>query len=411
MATYKVFTTNELAKRIQACTHEQFTGLLSVTDTQNQTWSFSFHQGYLIGGTGGVHTIRRWCRQLLEYCPRLPLETAYYGSDRFQYCDYDSLAKLVMLGKVEQKQMAAVIEANITEIFFDIIQQGEQLYSGSEKQPIFEQIPRNTKNSQLALVPANRALHKASQIWEDWQQAGLLDVSPNMAPVILQARELRRQTSPLAYDNLTTLADGNRTFRDLALKLKQNLLPLTQSIMPYVRKGLISLSEVADFNLKHPSSQTVNQTSATITSSSISSVPPQKSNATKRSRPTAPLIACIDDSRLDSEMMSQLLTQSGYRCLSILDPLQALVELLEYKPDLIFLDLVMPVVNGYEVCAQIRRISIFKETPVIILTSNDGIVDRVRAKMVGSTGFLAKPIATEKVLKILQRHLPASKYL
>jgi len=409
MATYKLFTTNELAKRIQTCTHEQFTGLLYVKDTQNQQWSFSFHQGRLTGGTGGVHAIRRWCRQLFEHCPRLPLEAAYYGSDRFQYCDYDSLAKLAMLGKIERKQMATVIEANITEILFDIIQQGEQLCYSSEEQLIFEQIPQGTKDSKLVLIRADRALHKASQIWEDWQQAGLLDVSPNMAPVILQARELRRQTSPLAYDNLTTLADGNRTFRDLALKLKQNLLPLTQSIMPYVRKGLISLSEVADFNLKQPSSQTANQTSVTINSSSVGSVPPQRT--AKRSRPTAPLIACIDDSRLDSEMMSQLLTQSGYRCLSILDPLQALVELLEYKPDLIFLDLVMPVVNGYEVCAQIRRVSIFKNTPVIILTSNDGIVDRVRAKMVGSTSFLAKPIAAEKVLKILQRHLPATKYL
>jgi chemotaxis family two-component system response regulator PixG len=87
---------------------------------------------------------------------------------------------------------------------------------------------------------------------------------------------------------------------------------------------------------------------------------------------------------------------------------QALPLLLEHKPDLIFLDLVMPITNGYEICSQIRRISVFQDTPVIILTSNDGIVDRVRAKMVGSSGFLAKPIGREKVLTILHKYLAAT---
>ncbi|NES25026.1 MAG: response regulator, partial [Symploca sp. SIO3E6] len=81
--------------------------------------------------------------------------------------------------------------------------------------------------------------------------------------------------------------------------------------------------------------------------------------------------------------------------------------LLEHKPELIFLDLVMPIANGYEICAQIRRVSAFQEIPVIIITSSDGIVDRVRAKVVGSSGFLTKPIEQEKVLHILHRYLPA----
>jgi chemotaxis family two-component system response regulator PixG len=83
--------------------------------------------------------------------------------------------------------------------------------------------------------------------------------------------------------------------------------------------------------------------------------------------------------------------------------------LIENKPDLIFLDLVMPIANGYEICTQIRRVSLFQTTPVIILTSNDGIVDRVRAKMVGSSGFLAKPIEREKVMTIVERYLEPPK--
>ncbi|MEO0869229.1 MAG: response regulator, partial [Cyanobacteria bacterium J06642_11] len=65
--------------------------------------------------------------------------------------------------------------------------------------------------------------------------------------------------------------------------------------------------------------------------------------------------------------------------------------------------LVMPIANGYEVCAQIRRISAFKNTPVIIVTANDGLADRVRAKVVGASGFMSKPINEKRVLKVLKK--------
>lgn len=106
--------------------------------------------------------------------------------------------------------------------------------------------------------------------------------------------------------------------------------------------------------------------------------------------------------------MGRILAPAGYRFINIRDSIQALPMLLEHKPDLIFLDLLMPVANGYEVCAQIRRVSSFRNTPVIIITSSDGIVDRVRAKIVGSSGFLAKPIEPGKVLSVVQQYLPVS---
>ncbi|MCG8367881.1 MAG: response regulator, partial [Pseudanabaenales cyanobacterium] len=84
---------------------------------------------------------------------------------------------------------------------------------------------------------------------------------------------------------------------------------------------------------------------------------------------------------------------------------QALMGLLEHRPTLIFLDLAMPIVNGYELCAQIRRVSTFKNTPIIIVSSNDGVVDRIQAKNVGASDFLAKPIRLKNVQAILQRHI------
>ena len=70
-------------------------------------------------------------------------------------------------------------------------------------------------------------------------------------------------------------------------------------------------------------------------------------------------------------------------------------------------DRVLPVANGYEVCTQLRRMSMFETTPIVILTGNDGVVDRVRAKMVKASEFLSKPVDKSKVLATIERLLQA----
>jgi chemotaxis family two-component system response regulator PixG len=123
--------------------------------------------------------------------------------------------------------------------------------------------------------------------------------------------------------------------------------------------------------------------------------------------PSSPLIACVDDSPQVCQMLEQILVPQGLRFIKIQDPVQALPILIENKPDLIFLDLVMPVASGYEICAQLRRISVFANTPVIILTGSDGLFDRVRAKVVGSTDFITKPVVADKVLGVIRKYIQA----
>ena len=65
----------------------------------------------------------------------------------------------------------------------------------------------------------------------------------------------------------------------------------------------------------------------------------------------------------------------------------------------------MPVASGYEICAQLRRISVFANTPVIILTGSDGLFDRVRAKVVGSTDFITKPVVADKVIGVIRKYI------
>jgi chemotaxis family two-component system response regulator PixG len=118
-----------------------------------------------------------------------------------------------------------------------------------------------------------------------------------------------------------------------------------------------------------------------------------------------PLIACIDDSILIYQSLERILNERGYRCFGIQDPLKIMPGLIRNKPNFIFLDLLMPIVNGYEVCEQIRKTPSLKDVPVIILTGKDGLIDRMRSKMVGATGFLGKPVDEDAVIKMLEKYL------
>ncbi len=133
------------------------------------------------------------------------------------------------------------------------------------------------------------------------------------------------------------------------------------------------------------------------------SIPTQKvTNIPKQSASTP--VVYVDDSPSDSQMMAKIIQDAGFDYVNISDSLQALPQLLELKPQLIFLDLVMPMANGYELCAQIRRITAFKRTPIVIVTNNNGIADRLRSRFVGAYGFIHKPIQEKRVLKLLRKH-------
>ncbi|EKU98586.1 response regulator containing a CheY-like receiver domain and a GGDEF domain [Leptolyngbya sp. PCC 7375] len=129
----------------------------------------------------------------------------------------------------------------------------------------------------------------------------------------------------------------------------------------------------------------------------------QKKMSLEKSLSSTPVVY-VDDNPTDSQVMAEILQNAGYSYVNISDPLQALPQLLELKPQIIFLDLVMPMANGYELCSQIRRITGFKKTPIVIVTNNNGIIDRLRSKFVGAYGFLHKPIREKRVLAMLKKY-------
>ena len=118
------------------------------------------------------------------------------------------------------------------------------------------------------------------------------------------------------------------------------------------------------------------------------------------------LALCVDDSPLVCEGFKKILNELGYSFLGIQDPLKAIPLLLKKKPDFIFLDLIMPVTNGYELCSQLRKIPAFQDIPIIMLAVKNNFTDRIRAKIVHSNGFIVKPARKDVVIDLVTKYLP-----
>lgn len=379
MSTY---TTKDLLSVLKSCEDRQFSGYLAIASSDTE-WQLHYLHGRLIGNGGGVHPVRRWRRLLSQFCPQLGdcaddiLAAANWG--------HKTLQRLVQQRDLARELAMAVIEQGLTETLYDLLRY--QASPNAEPLTLLAQPHITPPGLPLSLLKLEQLLPAVQAQLAAWQVPALQKISLDLAPVIKDPARLQQEVSPAAFRNLSSLIDGDRTLRDLAVKVGQDPVILMQSLMPYLQRQLITFQPVADIAVNVEP----------VTSIRLASAPMQKK--------TSELIAYIDDSPADGRTMGQVLTTAGYRYIHVQDPLQALPNLLEHKPSLIFLDLVMPIANGYEICSQIRRISLFKDTPVVIVTSSDGIVDRVRAKVAGASGFLGKPIQAEKVLAILEKML------
>lgn len=378
------FTASKQTGFFETLKQPRFSGQLLLTGPKGEKWAFFFYLGRIMYATGGLHPVRRWLRSLNLYFPNiaselssLQLDVESLGLFDSPVCwEYQLLCLWVEQQKITREQAARMIRGTIIEVLFDITQAMEITCELRQDDLL---------STRLVLIDAEQVIAEAQRLWQAWQGAKIADRSPNWAPVIRQPEQLQQRTSPPVYTTLRQLLDGQQTLRDLAVRMKRDVVAVTSSLIPYIQMGLVELMPIPD--LPPPVSL------------------PPTDDLPNEEAPLGPLIACVDDSPLMCQTMEKILTTANYQFLGINDPLRAIAVLLARKPELIFLDLVMPNANGYEICSQLRKLSFFRHTPIIILTGNDGIIDRVRAKMVGSSDFITKPVNPEMVLETIRKHL------
>ena len=116
-------------------------------------------------------------------------------------------------------------------------------------------------------------------------------------------------------------------------------------------------------------------------------------------------VMVIDDSKTIRRTAETLLKKVGCDVITATDGFDALAKIADLKPSIIFVDIMMPRLDGYQTCALIKNNSAFKNTPVIMLSSKDGLFDKAKGRIVGSDRYLTKPFGKEELLSAIRDHV------
>lgn len=432
----------DLIIQIKSIKVQSFSGNLLVRVENNLSWTLSFRLGRLGWVSGGVDLLNCWQRHLNLADLELPSEKlAQINNPQKSSFDSNILAELLVEELIDRDKCANLVAHMTVENLFDIIQFSQ--HCGNRLSYKLQET--GAGNSQLNLIlpllEIEPILTKSIQTWQEWSNAGLAVYAPSLFPAISKFPDNNELNSILLA------IDGNRSLRSLAVNNRQSVLEFTTSLLPLLKAGFINLSAQPKSRNKPQNSDNSdrltgssnsllsgnlsdrlggassplsgnlsdrltglasNQLSGNLSDRSGDLMGSAAANAVPLERASVKqgaLVACVDDSILIYQALERILTENGYRSYGVQDPLRIMPSLIRNKPDFIFLDLLMPITNGYEVCEQIRKTPSLKDIPVIILTGKDGLVDRMRSKMVGATGFLGKPVESDAVLKMLKKYL------
>lgn len=259
------------------------------------------------------------------------------------------------------------------------------------------------------------------RMWErldQWNAMAPRISSPYQRPYLIGEERARQKLAPKMADKLSRLLLGFN-FRQLAMLLQQDELALCRRFAPLISEGIIVLREPLSPHDQLPRlSQAYIKTtelSEPFSGSNPRSGPPSSgssadsgflnSESDNGNQQRTWKIVCIDDSPTVLREIQRFLQQEIFEITMIDDSQKALMKIISIKPDLILLDASMPGLDGYQVCTMIRKSSLLKHIPVVMVTGNKGLLDRARAKMAGTTDYLAKPFTQKDLLQMVLRYL------
>ncbi|MEH1828837.1 MAG: response regulator [Nostoc sp.] len=425
------------------------------------SWSIYLEQGKITYATHSVEPFDRLERHLRRLSHQIPLLSSEVrvqvrlmfepdvhsqlieddSNSRNYPPEYQAISWLVSQQHLHSTQAAVLVQELVKEVIESFLLIKEGSYE------LAEPLSRMTKICRLDI---EKILDRCQLRLQNWQAFVPQISSPYQRPYLLINSKLENQDLPKLQPDLTTWMKGF-SLCHLAAILNQDEIQLARNLYPYILQGAIILHEPDPpydrlpkifeerslfsklisglVDTKQELSNTVNSY-PNIPEEKIVPVQrlPQISTPPKENfqeptisnninpasqRVTAATVTAkkvhkivsVDDSPTILKEISYFLENENFSVVTINDPVKAVLSIIRHKPDLILLDLNMLGIDGYELCRIIRNNSIFQKTPIIFVTGNKGIVDKVKAKLVGASGYLTKPFTRAELLKIVFMHL------
>lgn len=326
------------------------------------------------------------------------------GDRRFQTKDYSALCWLVTHQYLTHAQASQIAKTTILESIEPLFWIEEVSYEYTEKtddSPILCELDL----SDIAVQCFQRlALWQLllPYIWSVYQRPYFFGQTEQQKRLIPEIKLHRKISGILRGFSL----------RHLATVLKKDELKLAASLVPFISEEMLVLRDPQKpFDLLPKIPSTTPQTFQIYVSQRISAAPSEEridreealqldqSNITNAK--AAYKIVCIDDSPTVLAEIRLFLSEDDFELFTFDDPLKAISQMSQIRPDLILLDMMMPQINGYDLCKFLRKNPLLKQTPIVMIIGSS-LMERAKANLAGATDFLAKPFSqTELLLKTL----------
>ncbi|WP_298915829.1 response regulator [uncultured Nostoc sp.] len=424
------------------------------------SWSIYLEQGKITYATHSVEPFDRLERHLRRLSHQIPLLTTevrvqlrlmfepdshsqlieHDSNSRNHPPEYQAISWLVSEQHLHSTQAGVLIQELVKEVIESFLLIKEGTYELTES---LNRMPK------ICRLDVEKILERCQVRLQNWQAFVPQISSPYQRPYLLINSKIEEKDLPTLQPDLINWMKGF-SLCHLAVILNQDEIQLARNLYPYILQGGIILHEpdppfdklpkifeerslfsklITLVDTKEKLNTTV-KSYPDISEENVAAVhqlpqisaPPkenfqeptisnninpayQRVTAATVTAQKVHKIVSVDDSPTILKEISHFLENENFSVVTINDPLKAVLSIIRHKPDLILLDLNMVGIDGYELCRIIRNNSTFQNTPIIFVTGNKGIVDKVKAKLVGASGYLTKPFSRAELLKTVFMHL------
>jgi twitching motility two-component system response regulator PilG len=388
-------------------------------------WSFYIRGGKLVYASHSLDSFERLERHLRMLSREVPSLDEKLRSQLRLMFDEDSpdLAKYKVVSEmlcVEYFAVLWLVDENyltkalagklIVRMIQEVIEVFLCLPSGEFGQHYYQHLLRDS----YCALSVDRILEVVEPRLQSWYKLGPTIYSPYQCPYLVSQTSAAKRMSMETVQRLGRILRGFN-FLQLGALMGKDPLAIAKQLYPLIGDGSILLRDpLSPFDMlprtyylapeeEKENIQKLSETFADEASSGddISAFSQGLSNQSTK----VWKIVCIDDSESMLSIISSYLGSEDFQVTLIQDSMRALMKITSIRPDLILLDIGMPNVDGYQLCSLIRKSSILKDIPIVMVTGNKGLIDRARARLAGATDYITKPFLQGDLLKMVMRHL------